>query len=1177
MASAPPKRSRLYLFAGVGVALVAIAFGGYLVRRRTAALPRPGSPAYEQTTQAFYQGLASLEVGLLEDAKRSFTRSTELVPEEPAGWVNLGVTELRLGAYAAAAEAFVRAASVTPDSAAIALLQGQLETTRGRLDEGLVLIRRAVALDATNLRARFALAQEIERSGVPDGDAQAAREFDGILQTAPANVVALLERIRLAAKQGDLATMRGLASRLDAQRSSWPALANEQYASLRTALDGDRQSAAADAARAVASLRNVLAPTPDFQESLAVVKASSDALGEPFIRFARLVPPSSTPSPPDTALRFAVEPLGDGRPAPWTSLIAFSADGVAAPVAVAADDKGLQQIGAPAGSFPSLAATPVTGLVALDWNHDFKMDVAVAGRGGVRLFLQLPDGAFAEATATAATATGATQAAIRAAADGIWTADVEMDGDLDLVVGLHDGAPKVLRNNGDGTWTVQEPFAGLIGARAFAWGDLDGDADPDAAFLGAQGEVVVFENRQAGRFVHMPGGTGVTAGVALAIADADADGAFDIAVLDGGGRVSTLSRRANAWQRTARVAWTDIGGDAVGSYRVWLADLDNNGALDIVTSGAKGLGIWLGGPGGAFTPLAAAPAVDVRAIIDLSADGHLDLVGFANGQVVRAIGQGAAPYHWQIIRPRAQPTAGDQRINSFGIGGEVEVRSGLLTQKQVIAGPTVHFGLGSRTASDVARIVWPNGVMQAEFNRAADETVVAEQRLKGSCPWVFTDDGTGMRFVTDFLWRSPLGLRINAQDTAGITQTEDWVKIRGDQLVPRDGRYDVRITAELWETHFIDQVSLLVVDHPVDTDVFVDERFAAPPPRLAVQPTTPPRPVTHAWDQAGRDVSALVAKADGRYVASFARDAYQGITEDHFLELELDGEIPRDRPSWLLAYGWVYPTDSSINVAIGQGAHPHPRGITLEAQDPTGRWVVVSPDLGFPAGKNKTVLIDLGLVSRAGVPRARRLRLRTNLEIYWDWLAVAERSDGAAPDTTRLAPLLADLRYRGYSRTVTAGRESPETPQYDRLRNVGQIWRDLVGYYTRFGDVRELVAGVDDRYVIMNAGDELRLQFPAPSEPPPGWRRDFVLVGDGWEKDGDFNTSHSKTVEPLPTHARATYEETDAIRALQDDPVYTRHADDWVRFHTRAVTPRAFVRGLALSGLNRNATEAIVP
>ena len=196
-----------------------------------------------------------------------------------------------------------------------------------------------------------------------------------------------------------------------------------------------------------------------------------------------------------------------------------------------------------------------------------------------------------------------------------------------------------------------------------------------------------------------------------------------------------------------------------------------------------------------------------------------------------------------MIRPRAQQTAGDQRINSFGVGGEIEVRSGLLVQKQLLTGAPVHFGLGTHTAIDVARIVWPNGVAQAEFGVGVDDAMVAEQRLKGSCPWVFAWDGTRMGFVTDFLWRSPLGLRINAQDTAGVTQTEDWVRSRGDQLVPRDGVYDVRITAELWETHFFDHVSLLVVDHPADTEVFVDERFS---------PRTPPALAVHAMRRSRR-------------------------------------------------------------------------------------------------------------------------------------------------------------------------------------------------------------------------------------------------------------------------------------------------------------------------------------
>jgi hypothetical protein len=135
-------------------------------------------------------------------------------------------------------------------------------------------------------------------------------------------------------------------------------------------------------------------------------------------------------------------------------------------------------------------------------------------------------------------------------------------------------------------------------------------------------------------------------------------------------------------------------------------------------------------------------------------------------------------------------------------------------------------------------------------------------------------------------------------------------------------------------------------------------------------------------------------------------------------------------------------------------------------------------------------------------------------------------------------------------------------PRYSALANIGQRWRDLEGNHTRFGDVRELLAGIDDRYVIMNAGDELRFGFDALPPPAAGWTRDFVLIGDGWVKDGDYNTSFSRTVGPLPTHARSEYVMPPDGPALEADPAYRAHPDDWERFHTRYVTPRAFLGGL---------------
>jgi hypothetical protein len=388
--------------------------------------------------------------------------------------------------------------------------------------------------------------------------------------------------------------------------------------------------------------------------------------------------------------------------------------------------------------------------------------------------------------------------------------------------------------------------------------------------------------------------------------------------------------------------------------------------------------------------------------------------------------------------------------------------------------------------------------------------------------------------------------------------TTDWVKIRGDQLAPRDGVYDLRITAELWETHFFDHVSLLVVDHPVETDVYVDERFAIPPPPLAVYPTAPPRPVAHAWDDQGQDVTEWVRARDGRYLDTFGRGAYQGVTRDHYVEIDLGQETPTAGPLWLLASGWIHPTDSSINVAISQGRQTPPQSLRLEVPDGQGGWVVARANLGFPAGKTKTILIDLQNLWRPDAPR--RLRLRTNMEIYWDALAWAPALPDAELKTQRLSLHAAELRYRGFSVVQAADRSSPELPQYHALEGTMPRWRDLIGYYTRFGDVRELLQGVDDRYVIMNAGDELVLRFVAPPLPPAGWRRDFVLIGDGWVKDGDYHTTFSQTVLPLPAHDQPAY--TQPPGALEDDPVYRRHARDWQRYHTRYITPQYFREAL---------------
>jgi Flp pilus assembly protein TadD len=1151
--------------------LVAVATAVVFGLRWFTALPAPGSEAYEQVAGAFFRGLASLEVGLLDDAKREFTTVTTTVPREPAGWANLGLAHLRLGEFDAAAEPISRAMTLAPTNADLVLLAGRMEIARGRLDEGVAHLRRSVELSPSGLQPRFALAEEVERAAAPEGDAQALALLDELVTLAPQNIAVLVERARAAAKANDRQRLDDSIARLKPLASNWPPPAVEQYQDLQKAV---AESDFATAQRTTLFLRNVLARVPAFAEDLTTIRTSAELIAEPIERFVAMVSPSPIPAPADAQLRFSPESIDSPSPGPepqWLFTVA-SGDKAVPDVYETVGDIA-RRVGNPeVGRFPIVDGTDPTSraIVVADLNNDFRNDIALAGIGYVQVLSQQEDGAFRKEPLVAMNCRE------------LSVTDVEMDGDLDLVcAGMHSGAPTMLRNNGNGTWT-SAPMFGNIELAGLAWGDLDNDGDSDAVAVEriATGQrLQAFFNRQAGAFVGdilqepPPAGTFK----AITVADIDADGIFDIITLDSDGRIRRTWLHGS-WRSVEIAAW-DKFDFRTADVRLLTGDLDNNGALDLIAAGGGQSRVWLANERHELVSLAAQPAGEVFDVVDFNSDGRLDLLALASAtdgvapadrrQAVRLVNHGTTNYHWKQIRPRAQQTAGDQRINSFGMGGYIEARAGLLFQRQPLTGGPVHIGLGTHSTIDVVRIVWPNGVPQAEFGTSVDDTVVIEQRLKGSCPWLFTWDGTRMVFVTDFLWRSPLGLRINAQDTAGVTQTEDWVRVRGDQLVARYGHYDVRITAELWETHFFDHVSLMAVDHPDGTEVFVDERFSpAAPPALAVHALKDLRPVTRAIDDRGADVTATIAARDGKYLSTFRRGRYQGIADDHFVELEI-GNAGAD--AMLVANGWIYPTDSSINVAIAQ-AGIAPRGLSLEAQNTDGSWRVVRDDLGFPAGKNKTILIDLKAIAGA-----RWIRLRTNLEIYWDSLLLGSRA--ASPvKTTRIDASTAELRYRGFSHTgppegghygaVSPRGDAPETPDYDRLASTSPRWRDLTGYHTRFGDVRELIEKVDDRYVIMNAGDEMRLQFAEAPPPGAGWRRDFVVIGDGWEKDGDYNTEFSQTVLPLPSHDRPNYGAGTTSLALEDDPVYQRHRDDWQRYHTRYVTPRRFLNGLKPS--NRN-------
>ena len=1211
------------LFAGLGVT-------AYFVWFRT-KLPDYGSPKYIKYVNAFNVGVAALDLGEPKPppsesggpaesdlAFEKLTEAVETVPEEPAGWADRGLWYLRNTRLDKAAADLGRAERLAPDSPQIQQMLGLLAKQQGKYHEAVNYLRKVLEAEPKNLLTLYTLAQMLETEAAEGSDAEVLKLLDAGLAVQPYNLRLLREKTIVAARLGDGAAVAQTLAAYESLAPSWTSeYAGQAQAQLKTLEEEARGPLPGGVPDVAGILDNFLKPEHNYARDVSAVDRDDKNLGEALQQFLRLRPMRAAPAEPDLELAFdpavpagrVAESVAGSR---WDVALPVWLTQDGEPVVFVANAKEVRPaiLGDPRLPFPGgprAVAPTADGVVPVDWNNDYRTHLLFAGAGGLRFFQQVDESRFADVTPYA----GLDPETLSGNYYGAWAADYDMDGDLDLIVAPRAGPPLVLRNNGqDRRWQcastfgllaapcangpllaaaasslatasykVMKPFPGVDGARAFVWADFDNDGAPDAAFLDKQGKPHVFANERAGQFREraMPDGLGKY--LAIAAADVNDDGVIDLIALRDDGVVQRFSDKDKGagWDVAELARWPEFpAGGEVGAYRLIFADLDNNGGMDLIVAGPEGARVWLCDERRKLSPLAASISERVFAAVDLTRDGRLDLLALSgSGQPLQRVNRGKKDYHWQLIRPksvdrRSVDVKPQGRVNSYGIGGEVEIRAGLLVQKQLITSPVLHFGLGDQPNATVARLLWTNGGAQAEYDLAADQSVAVEQRLFGSCPFLFTWNGDRMEFVTDILWSSPLGLYINAQDRGGIAQTTDWVKVRGDQLKPRDGFYDVRITADLWETHYFDHVHLTVVDHPADTEMFVDERFFLTPTAPQLYLTKPPRPVARATDDNGDDVTEIVRRVDGRYLDTFGRGKYQGVTRDHFVEVDLGDDAPKTGPVYLLATGWIHPTDSSINAAIEQGSNDRPHGLVLEVPDGKGGWTVGRPALGFPAGKNKTIVIRLDDPhptlphprgeGREGGGVARRFRLRTNMEIYWDALEYAEGLDAGQVRQTILQPDTAQLRHRGISRITRADDSSPELPDYDKLATRGQYWRDLIGYYTRYGDVRELLDKIDDRYVIMNAGDEMALKFRVPDGPPPGWKRDFVWVSDGWEKDGDFNTRFSKTVLPLPYHGMAAYDTPPG--RLADDPAYRRHPDDWKKYHTRYVTPEVFERGL---------------
>src|SRR5262245_43552014 len=387
---------------------------------------------------------------------------------------------------------------------------------------------------------------------------------------------------------------------------------------------------------------------------------------------------------------------------------------------------------------------------------------------------------------------------------------------------------------------------------------------------------------------------------------------------------------------------------------------------------------------------------DVRGFASGSLYGDVatDIVAIRdNGALVVLKNQGAGKNYVSLA-------LSGKTSNRSAVGAKAELRSGSLRQKLEVyasspapAASGLVFGLGYRTAVDSLQLLWPSGVLQSELNVKTSATNPFEEldRKGTSCPILYAWDGSRYEFVTDFLGGCVIGAR-EPGDTWSYPDSDEYIRVTGDQLKERDGVYSILMNNQLEEVIYFDAVKLLAVDHPADVEIYPNERLMPGPPYpdFKIYATRNARPPVKTIDDKGALIRQLIKAFDGRYPEDFEKLKFKGYAKEHAITLDL-GDVKNAKRVLLMLTAWIDYADSTSNMAAGQAGV----GITppyLQVKNARGEWQTVIPQMGFPAGLPKTMTVDL---TGKFLCDDSQVRIVTSMRIYWDQILV-DTFDGDA-------------------------------------------------------------------------------------------------------------------------------------------------------------------------------------
>ncbi|MDP8242692.1 MAG: tetratricopeptide repeat protein [Candidatus Hinthialibacter antarcticus] len=735
--------------------------------------------------------------------------------------------------------------------------------------------------------------------------------------------------------------------------------------------------------------------------------------------------------------------------------------------------------------------------------------------------------------------------------DACWT-DFDHEGDLDLFLARPNEGDLILQNNSDGSFkNVTETIDGLQLGNSYSitTSDYDFDNDLDIFQLTSDGNVRVFDNLREVRFKLVedkPLVSNLDTTPYIRCFSFESNNSKQLVVF-------------NAWMNEQLFRVNQEGEieipliETPGYSPLSVCDFNNDGLLDVLherKGNDRAALTIIHSPQNSiltksiFTNQRTNQSVHSAIPADIDWDGDLDLlVNYDDGYLL--------PYENDLKESNKSilVKVNGEKNTSFGYGAKIQIKDGLFRAYREIQEPVTHIGVGNRDQVDVLRITWPNGIFQNEIHTAAASPAILNVSEKpgyaGSCPFIYTWDGEKFDFISDALSTGPLGLYVGGGFFP--PRPEEYIRIRGDQMKPLDGEYHVRASEELREITYLDRLELLSASHPDAIEIHVNESFTLPPfPKFKLYGMSKQaRLIARMVDNFGNDVTDLVKENDNRYPRPFNLDThFEGVDHEYWFEIDL-GDFDETQPVLLFMTGYVDWPNSSVARSLEQNPSLDFVMPYLQVKNESGEWETVKNPMGFPAGKLKTVPLDLSGLFKTN---DHTVRIVSTLMVHWDriWVDPAPITEGFKIITHEMTS--ADFRFGGYSRMYDLAGVGPHWYDYSQ-RNDNQRWSFNVGDYTRFGDVHSLLTDFDDHYVIMAPGDEVAATFDASNQQKAA-NLTYFLHLHGWVKDADISTAHSVTVEPLPFKEMGGYPYGDD----KSYPLTAENLEYLLEYNTRTIT-----------------------